>query len=360
MVITLPRLGNTHIAMRALFDALGIACVIPENNRAILQLGVANAPEDMCLPFKIMMGGFITAIEQGADTVLLTGSCGPCRFGEYGELFGRLLKKAGYSAEVIVIDAPSEIGMKTLLERLGHIARASKAPRLVKVKALGQAYRILALADALDAAAHSTAGYERDAGACGRELAACRRETAMCRGPREAFGILDKHWRRIQRIAKDPEKAPLRVAVVGEVYSMFEPFANLDIEDRLMRMGVSTERLLTPSWWLRDLALKPLHLNSPEVRKASGPYLPVSVGGHARETIAHAVHARHTGMDGVIQIFPMGCMPEIVAKAALPRTGLPVLTLVVDEMTGDAGYDTRIEAFLDMLAVRRRRAALWA
>ena len=65
-------------------------------------------------------------------------------------------------------------------------------------------------------------------------------------------------------------------------------------------------------------------------------------------------------MDGVIQIFPMGCMPEIVAKAALHGVDVPVLTLVIDEMTGDAGYDTRIEAFLDMLEARRRRAKRWA
>jgi predicted nucleotide-binding protein (sugar kinase/HSP70/actin superfamily) len=348
------------MAMRALFDALGIDCVIPENNRAALQRGAAHAPEDMCLPFKIMMGGFLGAIEQGADTVLLTGSCGPCRFGEYGELFGRLLKQAGHPAEVIVIDAPSEIGMKALLSRVGRIAQASRAPRLAKLLTLGQAYRILALADALDATAHKTAGYERDAGAYGRALAACRREIGACRGPQAALQALKTHRRHMRQIDVDPSKKPLRVAIVGEVYSMFEPFANLDIEERLMRAGVSTERLLTPSWWLRDLALKPLHLNSPEVRRLSGPYLPVSVGGHARETIAHAAHAKQTGMDGVIQIFPMGCMPEIVAKAALHQVTLPVLTLVVDEMTGDAGYDTRIEAFLDMLETRRRRAALWA
>jgi predicted nucleotide-binding protein (sugar kinase/HSP70/actin superfamily) len=360
MVITMPRLGNTHMAMRALFDALGIACVIPDNNRAVLQRGAAVAPEDMCLPFKIMMGGFLDAIEQGADTVLLTGSCGPCRFGEYGELFGRLLKQAGHEVEVIVIDAPSEIGMKTLLSRFGLIAQASRAPRRVKLLTVEQAYRVLVLADAIDAAAHKAAGYEREAGACGRELAVCRREVCECRGPQAALKVLKAHRRLMRQIETDPFRRPLRVAIAGEVYSMFEPFANLNIEERLMRMGVSTERLLTPTWWLRDLALKPLHLNSPEVKKASGPYLPVSVGGHARETIAHAVRARQTGMDGVIQIFPMGCMPEIVAKAALHGVELPVLTLVVDEMTGDAGYDTRIEAFLDMLEARRRRAAAWA
>jgi predicted nucleotide-binding protein (sugar kinase/HSP70/actin superfamily) len=33
---------------------------------------------------------------------------------------------------------------------------------------------------------------------------------------------------------------------------------------------------------------------------------------------------------------------------------------VVDEMTGEAGYITRIEAFLDMLEAKRRKGAISA
>jgi predicted nucleotide-binding protein (sugar kinase/HSP70/actin superfamily) len=55
---------------------------------------------------------------------------------------------------------------------------------------------------------------------------------------------------------------------------------------------------------------------------------------------------------------PFGCMPEIVAESILPRIyedyGVPVMTLMVDEMTGEAGYFTRLEAFVDLLEQRRR------
>jgi predicted nucleotide-binding protein (sugar kinase/HSP70/actin superfamily) len=65
-------------------------------------------------------------------------------------------------------------------------------------------------------------------------------------------------------------------------------------------------------------------------------------------------------MDGAIQIFPMGCMPEIVSKAILPSIArdrdFPIMSLVVDEMTGEAGYVTRIEAFIDMLERRKENA----
>ncbi len=50
-------------------------------------------------------------------------------------------------------------------------------------------------------------------------------------------------------------------------------------------------------------------------------------------------------------------MPEIVTKAILPTIqtdkDFPIMSLVVDEMTGEAGFITRIEAFIDMLSMKR-------
>jgi predicted nucleotide-binding protein (sugar kinase/HSP70/actin superfamily) len=50
-------------------------------------------------------------------------------------------------------------------------------------------------------------------------------------------------------------------------------------------------------------------------------------------------------------------MPEIVSKSILPTISkdknFPILTLIVDEMTGEAGYITRLEAFLDLLERRK-------
>ena len=50
------------------------------NNRA-LDLGAFSSPEEICLPYKIMLGNYIESIERGADTVIITGNCGFCRYG---------------------------------------------------------------------------------------------------------------------------------------------------------------------------------------------------------------------------------------------------------------------------------------
>ena len=92
---------------------------------------------------------------------------------------------------------------------------------------------------------------------------------------------------------------------------------------------------------------------------AAKPYLGAMIGGHAQETIGNTVIYANKNYDGVIQIYPLTCMPEIVAESILPSIerdlGFPILTLIIDELTGEAGYMTRVEAFIDLLEKRRER-----
>lgn len=359
MPITIPHLGNVYLAAKALFDGLGIEYILPEqNSRSVLQTGSFYSPDEMCLPFKLMMGNYIDAISRGADTILITGSCGPCRFGEYCELQMRILKDLGHDLRFVVVDSPGEIGKDEFLTRIGIVSGESKLSRAKKVEALLRAVRVMKLLDRLEAETHELAGFEAEHGACKRILERCKADMLACTDPAEMIHIMQRSGRQLDRIAIDPNKEPLRIAVIGEIYTVIEPFTNLFIEDRLMDLGVSTERSMTPTWWLTDMVLKPPKLNSPSLRLASRPYLKHYVGGHCRECIGEAMMAQRKGLDGAIQIFPMGCMPEIVAKAILPSISrdrdFPILTLIVDEMTGEAGYVTRIEAFLDMLERRRK------
>lgn len=359
MVITFPQMGNISLAAKSFFEELKIPCVVPENNKRALQTGALLSPDEMCLPFKIMMGNYIASIARGADTILITGSCGPCRFGEYCELQMKILARQGLHADLIVVDAPREIGVKTLMQRLGRIGDASPLSTGKQLTALRRAVSVLKAADGIDAEAHMRAGYEAEHGACKRLLDECRREVLACRGISDALAVLDQYRARLHRVPVDAKRRPIKVALVGEIYSMIEPFSNMYIEEKLMDYGVCSARLITPSWWLKDLVMKPLRLNSRSLHAASQPYLPYGVGGHAQETIAHAELSARRGFDGAIQIFPVGCMPEIVANAVLPevqrRNDFPILNLVMDEITGEAGYVTRIEAFLDMLEARRNK-----
>ena len=87
-----------------------------------------------------------------------------------------------------------------------------------------------------------------------------------------------------------------------------------------------------------------------------------AIGGECIETIGDTVYAAKHGIDGIIHISPFSCMPEIVAQNILPKVSknenIPVLSLVLDEQTGKAGYITRIEAFIDLIKRRQQKYAI--
>ncbi|WAM30507.1 hypothetical protein [Caldicellulosiruptor naganoensis] len=80
------------------------------------------------------------------------------------------------------------------------------------------------------------------------------------------------------------------------------------------------------------------------------------IGGHARETIAYTKWFEDRNFAGVVHVFPLTCMPEIVAKSVLVNLKnelrIPLLHIVVDEVESDVGLKTRLEAFLDLIESR--------
>jgi predicted nucleotide-binding protein (sugar kinase/HSP70/actin superfamily) len=75
----------------------------------------------------------------------------------------------------------------------------------------------------------------------------------------------------------------------------------------------------------------------------------------ARNTFGFSTYLAETGsIDGIIYISSFACGIDSVVieliKNRLPE--FPMLILKIDEQTGEAGFDTRIEAFSDMLERR--------
>ncbi|AYD40288.1 2-hydroxyglutaryl-CoA dehydratase [Clostridium fermenticellae] len=360
MKITFPHFGYTYLAVKAIFDGLGIDYIIPPiNNKTAIEIGTKYSPEEICLPFKIMIGNYIQSIEQGADTILIIGSCGPCRFGEYCELQKNILKKLGYDLDIVVLDTPSAIGIKELLNRIYKISDMSKVSTKEKLKTLYTANKIINLLDRIEKNVHMRAGYEIKKGWYSKIFHDCINKAYKCNTPNSMLALLEHYDGIIRKAPIDNTKTPLKIAIIGEIYTIIEPFANLYIEDKLMEYEVCSYRRLSPSWWIKNTLLSIFNLNSIDIKKSSKKYIPLPIGGYAKECIGEAVIAKKNGFDGAIQIFPMGCMPEIVSKSILPSVSkdndFPVMTLIVDEMTGEAGYMTRIEAFLDLLERRREK-----
>jgi predicted nucleotide-binding protein (sugar kinase/HSP70/actin superfamily) len=358
MVVTFPQMGTLNILAKSLLDDLKIPYVMPPAcTQRTLELGSRYAPEQACLPFKINLGNFLESAELGADTVLITGGCGPCRFGYYGQLEGEILKDLGYDMEMIVLDAPKDrAGMRTLLGRLGRVVEGRSLTQCLR--AVREALKVSQAVDGMEELALKVRARERKAGTTDRILQDFERRAFALSGSSQLLWAVDQTLARLQSVPLRPGPV-LKVGIVGEIFTMLEPFTNLDIPRMLGQMGVEVSVSMRLSSWITDHILKLKFWQEPEIREAARPYLRTFVGGHAQETLGHAIRYAKEGYDGIIQLFPLTCLPEIVAESILPSVsedyGIPLMVLVTDEMSGRAGYRTRLEAFVDMLEQRKEK-----
>ena len=76
-------------------------------------------------------------------------------------------------------------------------------------------------------------------------------------------------------------------------------------------------------------------------------------------TIAAARKYAQEGFDGIVHLKSSAARPRSTACpccSAISRdTGVPVLYLSYDSQTSDTGLDTRLEAFYDMIAMKKEK-----
>ena len=89
---------------------------------------------------------------------------------------------------------------------------------------------------------------------------------------------------------------------------------------------------MTVNSWVKTHLLPdiPARLRERLILRGASPYLGMCIGGHAWQTVGHSVNYAKKGYEGVIQIMPFGCMPEVVAQSILPSVSqereIPIMT----------------------------------
>ncbi len=357
MKITFPHFGNVYIAGKALLEEYGHTVVTPPIcSRSTLELGTSKSPESICMPFKIFIGNYIESIERGADTILLTGSCGPCRYGFYSYMQKDILKKLGYEVDFIVLESPRE-GFQEFSSNIKKLIGSASPNRLLKSMRL--ALQLIKNSDELTQLSNEIRAYAIDKNRVNIVMDRFYKNAVSINGARGLQKLIIETENELRSIKINKKLNPLRIGIIGEIYTIIEPFINLEVERKLGELGVIVEKSLTPTKWFEHHVLSyPFGSKfENEKFKLAKPYMNDMIGGHGRETVGSAIYYKNQGFDGAIQILPLNCMPEIVAKSVIKKVAkdmdFPVMTLVVDEMTGEAGFNTRLEAYVDLLERRR-------
>lgn len=363
MKLAFPHMGGACIAVKAFLDDLDVDIVIPPScSSKTLEIGSKYSPETACLPLKVNIGNYVESIEKGADTIIITGSCGPCRFGYYGVMEKEILKDMGYDVDIIVFDPPGE-DIGEFIRRIKKVINGKSIHSAAN--ALYKGYMVARELDTMDRIMFTVRPREKYKGSTKKIYNDFSRVVNNVHGTDETLKLILETQKKIKKIETDPEANPIKIGIIGEIYTVIEPFVNLYIEEKLGDLGVEVDRSMTVSGWVKTNIFAKLAGFDDEkaLEEAARPYLKTMIGGHAQQCIGNAVLYYRKGFDGVIQLLPFSCMPEIVASSILPtlskKENIPVMTLIVDELTGESGYMTRLEAFVDMLGRKREAKLNW-
>lgn len=145
----------------------------------------------------------------------------------------------------------------------------------------------------------------------------------------------------------ESEDDSLKVAVLGYPYIIYDPYISVDMIQKLREMGVEvvTADMLPP-----ELLTAQSHKLKKEL-----------FWTYSNEVVKAGYHYYEEGkIDGLIHVTAFGCGPDFMVDKLLDLEAkedneIAFMTLTIDEHTGEAGIVTRLEAFIDMLRLRRGR-----
>ncbi|MBD3243877.1 MAG: hypothetical protein GF331_25015 [Chitinivibrionales bacterium] len=363
MKLGFQHIGAVGIPLRSLFASLGVEVVQADApNRRSAQAGVALAPETVCLPFKITLGDLVQCLELGADTLALLGSGDwSCRFGYYGRVQHHILVRRGYRFRPLFISVDNAAGIFNVVFALCGRKWTVLVYRLTRGIVLAM-YKST-LVERIEREARLLRPFELRRGDTSAAMNTLLTRVDSERSPTRLVGMRRHIRAQFRAIPRDRSRQCIRVAIVGESYCVIEPYVNFNLIEFLGRHGVIAEPFLTAHRWLFRHALKLEARAECTKRRAvalARPFWAFCAGGEERIGIGWLVDAACREVDGAIHLMPFGCMAE---TAALPvyqtisRTyGIPLLSISLDEHSGPEGFYTRIEAFIDLIVLRRRES----
>ncbi len=320
---------------------------LPKATKRTMELGIQSSSDYVCTPFKHMMGDWIEALELGADILVQVG--GPCRLGYYGEMQEQILRDMGYDFTMLNFSHGIE---------QGYIGWGKEVLRMVNpdiaipngVKQLLACGHMLTLLDSARDFYMANGGFEREPGAFRRAWGGLMDAMRAAATKAEIDEAYRAGMEEMRAIPLDKPADPVRIGIIGELYTAIDENSNLGLDEKLMDMGVEVHRTL-------NFSNRYTHYNEENLRRTIAEYAEYDMGPTSTMTLAAAKKYAEMGFDGLVHAKCAGCTPEIDCIPVLRRISedfhIPVLYLTYDTETSDTGLMTRLEAFYDMLAMKK-------
>lgn len=133
-----------------------------------------------------------------------------------------------------------------------------------------------------------------------------------------------------------------KILVAGHGYVVHDPFIGAPAQQMLEKLGVKT--------------VYSDRLDRTACLKAGGELSP-TVPWEVNREIFGAVQLCRDQVDGIILMSAFPCGPDSMTNDMLLRLvkDVPILTIILDNQSGSAGLETRLESFVDILNFRKGR-----
>ncbi|UCF63458.1 MAG: hypothetical protein JSW33_12970 [bacterium] len=398
----IPRMSVEGAAvMAACYRAIGVnGQMVPESDPTTLDLGRQYTIGEECYPEIVTLGGFLKIVEDpkfnpDETAFLMPTAGGPCRFGQYRDLFQKILKDRGLE-QVMVLAPTSANGYNEIGGNPGEFIRL--------------AWWGLVCADALRRLLLQTRPYEKVSGDTDRVHAECL--DSLCGVVektdiplKEKFDLLKSTMVEIRdkytTIETDYTRTKPLIGIVGEIYCRLDDFTNGQLIRVVEKLGgeawlagiaewvfyvnfmqrfdmrlegqrfsksmlgaVIKDKIQARDEHLLLHSLKERFIGYEETSQIkdlldlASPYLPYSGSlGEMVLNVGGALYFYQKGADGIIDISPFTCMNGIVSEAVYPRVsrdheGVPIRNFYFDGTESDLERD--VDIFLELATTYRR------
>lgn len=305
---------NYYPGWKTFFEELGAEVVLSQpTNKQILDDGVKQAVDEICLPFKLFFG-HVESLKNQVDYLFVP----------------RMM-----SIQKQEWVCPKFLGLPDMVRAL----QTHLPPLIAPDFNLRRSRRGLFHA-AMKAAEPFTKSRVKVARAVYQALKVQNQYEMALKEGCTPLELLEK------KRLPDPGSEPLTILLLGHPYLLYETYINMDLIRRLREMGAL---IITPEMIPGDV----INLGAAQQPKALFWTL-------NKQVMGTAYHFLEKGsVDGIVQMAAFGCGPdslinELVERKARRGGQIPLLSINLDEHSGEAGLVTRIEAFMDMVKLRRK------
>lgn len=347
MKAAFPHMGNYYIPfsliVRKLLDMEVVE--IPKITKKTVEIGSKNSPDFVCAPYKFNLGNYMEALDMGAELLIQAG--GGCRFGYYGELQENTLRELGYNFEFLNLSE-----FENFYDIYKQFKKYNNKLNIFKVLYYAKlCIKITKYIDVVENYIRRNNCFTKD-NSMNLLHDKFLNELKTVENFKPAKKVFKKYYKQIKNVKLHNVDNPLQILIVGELYTLMESFSNHEIESMLHKYGVSVIRYVDMSYLIFENKQ-----SNKRTMKNTSSYLKYYLGAGGTDSVSKSLKHVHD-VDGIIHMKSFGCTPEINAMPILENISndykIPIIYLSFDTSTSDTGVITRIEAFVDMLKMKKR------